>query len=85
MVKAPQFAIAHEGTDVIIRHLRTGGEWRMNYQTGLRVAALLFHEAKQAKAEAGDESRQWIGLGTLTDANMDELKAQKRRDATVLR
>jgi hypothetical protein len=25
-----------------------------------------------------------IGLGTLTDANLDELKAQKRKDGTAV-
>jgi hypothetical protein len=83
MLKPTPYAISRQGTDVV---LQVGsGRLTFDYATALRIAALMFHEAKQAKSEAGDLSRRVIALGTLTDANLDELKAQRRRDATVLR
>ena len=56
---------------------------KMSYATALRMAAMLFHSGKQAKASAGDNGRMMIGLGTLTDATADALKIQRRRDGTA--
>ena len=82
MLKPTPYLIGREGPDV---YLQVGtGRLTFDYQTALRVAAVLFHEAKLAKREAGDMSIHAIGLGTLTDANLDELKAQKRKDGTAL-
>jgi hypothetical protein len=82
MLRPTPYAIRRDGVSVT---LQVGDQAiTFDYQTALRISAIMFHEAKQAKREAGDLSLQAITLGTLTDANLDELKAQKRRDATVV-
>jgi hypothetical protein len=82
MMKPTPYLIGREGQDVF---LQVGSNrLTFDYQTALRVGAVIVHEAKQAKREAGDMSIHAIGLGTLTDANLDELKAQKRKDGTAL-
>ena len=64
--------------------LQIGGkELKMDHNTALRMAAMLSHSGKQAKREAGDQGTSIYAFGTLTDANADELKIQKRRDGTV--
>jgi hypothetical protein len=45
---------------------------------------LIFGNAKIAKRNVGDHSRMVYGFANLTDASMDELKAQRSRDNTAM-
>jgi hypothetical protein len=60
-----------------------GKKLKMDHHTAFRMAAFLHHSATQAKTYTGDMGHTIIGIGTLTDAVAEELKAQKRRDATA--
>lgn len=53
------------------------------YATAIDLAVLLRGHGKVAKANAGDTSTRIIGFANLTDAVLDELKAQKNRDGTA--
>ena len=55
----------------------------MEYDAALKMAAMLFQAGKDAKRQAGDSAPMIFGLGTLSDANADEMKAQKQRDGTI--
>lgn len=55
----------------------------LDYDTAFRFAVLIFGTAKIAKRNAGDTSTQAYGFANLTDAVMDELKAQRNRDSTA--
>jgi len=57
---------------------------RMDFETALRLAAFLHHAGKQAKRNLGVQGQFMYGIGTLSDANADEMKAQKMRDGTVM-
>ena len=52
----------------------------LDYDTAFRFAVLIFGNAKIAKRNVGDHSRMVYGFANLTDANMDELKAQRSRN-----
>lgn len=52
----------------------------LDYDTAIRFAVLLMGHAKIAKRNAGDHAVRPYGFANLTDAVMDEIKAQKDRD-----
>ena len=52
----------------------------LDYDTAFRFAVLIFGNAKIAKRNVGDSSPAVYGFANLTDANMDELKAQRSRN-----
>lgn len=54
----------------------------LDYDTANRLAVLLRGHARTAKRNAGDHSLKIIGFADLTDATLDELKAQRSRDNT---
>ena len=55
----------------------------LDYDTANRLAVLLRGNGKIAKRNAGDVSVKVIGFANLTDAVLEEHKAQKSRDATA--
>jgi hypothetical protein len=56
----------------------------LDYDTANRLAVLLRGQARTAKRNAGDVSVKVIGFANLTDATLDELKAQKNRIGTSI-
>lgn len=57
----------------------------LDYDTANRLAVLLRGHARVAKKNAGDHSTKVIGFAHLTDATLDELKAQRERGTAFLR
>lgn len=71
-----------EGVDVV---LTIGNKAvRMDYETALKLSAFLRHSGRLAKRAAGDQSRKFTVVADLTDANADELEAQRSRDGTAV-
>lgn len=56
----------------------------LDYDSAFRFAVLIYGNAKIAKRNVGDSSRLVYGFANLTDASMDELKAQRSRDNTAM-
>lgn len=56
----------------------------LDYDTANRLAVLLRGHGRIAKRNAGDHSLKVIGFADLTDATLDELKAQRSRDLTAV-
>jgi hypothetical protein len=56
----------------------------VDYDTANRMAVLIRGYARIAKRNAGDHSLKVIGFADLTDATLDELKAQRNRDNTAV-
>jgi hypothetical protein len=56
----------------------------LDYDTANRLAVLLRGHGRIAKRNAGDHSVKIIGFADLTDATLDELKAQRNRDCTAV-
>lgn len=56
----------------------------LDYDTANQLAVLLRGHARTAKRNAGDHSLKIIGFADLTDATLDELKAQRNRDCTAI-
>lgn len=52
----------------------------LDYDTANRLAVLLRGHGKMAKQNAGDVSLKVIGFANLTDATLDEIRAQKSRN-----
>lgn len=81
MPRAP-IGVAVEGVHVL---LTLGGRSvSLDYDTANRLAVLLRGHARTAKRNAGDHSVKVIGFANLTDATLDELKAQRSRDNTAI-
>lgn len=57
---------------------------RMDYSVALKMSAFLRHAGRYAKRAAGDEGRRFTVFADLTDANLDELEAQRSRDGTAV-
>jgi hypothetical protein len=75
-------SVAAEGVHVL---LAIGGRSvSLDYDTANRLAVLLRGHARMAKKNAGDHSTKVIGFANLTDAVLDELKAQRARDTTAV-
>ena len=71
-------------TDGVYVTLTLGGRSAsLDYDTANRLAVLLRGHAREAKRNAGDHSLKVIGFANLTDATLDELKAQRSRDNTA--
>jgi hypothetical protein len=56
----------------------------LDYDTANRLAVLLRGHARVAKKNAGDHSTKVIGFAHLTDATLDELKAQRERSTQAV-
>ena len=56
----------------------------LDYDTANRLAVLLRGHGKRAKHNAGDHSLKMVGFADLTDATLEELKAQRNRDTTAI-
>lgn len=76
------YGVRVEGIDVVL----TVGDKaiRMDYPTAHKMAVFLRHAGEIAKRSAGDGSLHLIGFADLTDANADEMEAQKSRDGTAV-
>jgi hypothetical protein len=61
-----------------------GTQLPMSYDTANRLAVMLRGYGREAKRNAGDVSTKVIGFANLTDAVLDELQIQKRRDGTAV-
>lgn len=57
---------------------------RMDYDTALKLSAFLRHSGRIAKRNAGDHSKKFTVFADLTDANLDELEAQRSMDGTAV-
>lgn len=67
--------------DGVFVEVRVGNRaFRLDYDTAFRFAVLIGGNAKIAKRNAGDLSVKAYGFANLTDARLDELKAQRNRD-----
>lgn len=56
----------------------------LDYDTANRLAVLLRGHARIAKKNAGDHSVKVVGFAHLTDATLDELKAQRERSTQAV-
>jgi hypothetical protein len=74
--------VAHQGVHVV---LRIGSRAvSIDYDTANRLAVLIRGHARIAKKNAGDHSMKVIGFAHLTDATLDELKAQRERSTQAV-
>ena len=82
ILKRTPFGTRVEGVDVVVTlgHKAV----RMDYQTALKLSAFLRHSGRLAKRRAGDQARNFTVFADLTDANADELEAQRTRDGSAL-
>lgn len=56
----------------------------MGYQEALTLAAFLRNGGREAKRNAGDFDSKFTTYMSLTDGNLDELKAQRSKDGTAV-
>lgn len=82
LLKRTPFGTRVEGVDVVM----TIGEKavRMDYATAIKLSAFLRNSGRIAKRHAGDQARHFTVFADLTDANLDELEAQRTRDGTAI-
>lgn len=81
MPRAP-ISVHVEGVHVVLT--LAGRSVSLPYDTANRLAVLLRGNGRIAKRNAGDYSTKVIGFADLTDARLDELRAQKSRDPTAV-
>jgi hypothetical protein len=72
------YGVRAEGTIVVLTLGKANV--RMDYETALKLSALLRAGGRIAKKAAGDTSRKILVYGHLTDANADELGASFSAD-----
>lgn len=82
LLRQTRFAVRLDGTQVVLEI--GNGAVAMDYDTANRVAVLLRGMARKAKHLAGDRSLKVLGFADLTDATLDELQAQRNKDATAV-
>jgi hypothetical protein len=68
LMQKSRLAVASEG-DLVVLTLGNV-EVKLPYETALLLSQWLRVRAKEAKRRAGDTSRHWSAIGTLTDANV---------------
>lgn len=68
LLKQERIAVASEG-DLVVMQLGNVTV-KLPYATALLLSQWLRMRAKEAKRRAGDTSRHWSVIGTLTDANV---------------
>lgn len=56
---------------------------KLDHNTANRLAVLLRGHGRTAKRNAGDTSLLLVGFANLTDATLDEIRAQKSRNCGV--
>lgn len=82
VLRRTRYGVKIEGVDVV---LVIGDRWfRFDYDTANKLAVMLRGQARKAKRNAGDDSTKIIGFADLTDATLDEIKAQANRDRTAV-
>jgi alpha-glucuronidase len=82
VLRQTQYGVRVEGTVVVMTIGKKNV--RMDYETALKLSAFLRHGGRMAKRISGDQSRKWTVFSDLTDANLDELEAQRSRDGTAV-
>lgn len=82
LLKRQGFGTRVEGVDVVVT--LGAKEVRMDYTTALKLSVFLRHSGRAAKRRARDGNSIVIPCADLTDANLDELEAQKLRDGTAV-
>jgi hypothetical protein len=76
------YGVEVRGTDVV---LTIGNRSiALHYDDANKIAVFLRAAGKIAKRRAGDLSVKLIGFADLTDANADELEAQRNRSGTAV-
>lgn len=81
LLRQTQFRIRVEGADVVLQ-IGHNSALALSYDTANSLAVLLRAAGKKAKRNAGDTSVRVIGFADLTDAVLEEHKAQANRDRT---
>lgn len=66
LLKREHMAVNSEGELVVISI--GNSDLKLHYETALLLSQWVRHKAKEAKRRAGDNSRHWSVVGTLTDA-----------------
>lgn len=66
LLKREHMAVNSEGELVVISI--GNSDLKLHYETALLLSQWVRHKAKEAKRRAGDTSRHWSVVGTLTDA-----------------
>ena len=82
ILRQTPYGVRVEGVDVVMT-IGTKAV-RMEYSVALKLSAFLRNGGRLAKKRAGDESRTWTVCADLTDANLDEMEAQRSRDGTAV-
>lgn len=82
LLQTAQFGTRVEGRDVVMQ--LGPKEVRLSYETALKLSAFLRHSGRQAKRNAGNAAPIVTVYANLTDANLDELKAERSRDGTAV-
>lgn len=68
MLTAQRMEVSASGELV---HIRIGNtEFRLQYEDALKLSQWIRYRAKQAKRTAGDTSRHWSVVGTLSDPSI---------------
>ena len=82
ILKQTPFGVRTEGQVVV---MTVGTKCcRMDYKTALKLGMFLRNGARDAKRNAGDNSKVWSVFADLTDGNLEELKAERSRDGTAV-
>lgn len=82
ILKQTPYGVRVEGTTVV---MTIGPKAvRMEYDVALKLSAFLRNGGRLAKRNAGDQSRTFTVFADLTDANLDELEAQRSRDGSAV-
>jgi hypothetical protein len=68
LLKRERIAVYSEG-DLVVLNLGNV-EVKLPYETALILSQWMRYRAKEAKKRAGDVSRHWSVIATLTDANV---------------
>lgn len=82
ILKQTPYGVRVEGTVVVMTIGKKN--CRMDYDTALKLSAFLRNGGRQAKRNAGDGAMKFTVYADLTDANLDELDAQRSRDGTAV-
>lgn len=68
LLKREHIAVSSEGELVVLQI--GNAQLKMPYETAFQVSTWLRVRAKEAKKTAGDNSRHWSVIGSLTDADV---------------
>lgn len=85
LLRNTEYGVVVRGTTVVLQ-IRGQDALVLDWVTAVRMAHFLRHGSRIAKANAGLSgiAVPVAGFADLTDANLDELEAQKSRDGTAV-